>query len=416
MNNPISLLSLANFTIFLSLSAVFLGCRHTFTPQLTDDSVEVIALGEFEKLNFKETFVINRYVPLLSVEGMEYLHKIDKVRIYEDDIYVLQEQLDRTLFKFSSEGIMRKSIDGVNAIDKKFYAVNDFVVRNNEVVLTDRLQSQIIFYDRDLNYLRHLDLNLPNGLVNLNFLPSGKIVARPVIENGEPSSLYLNSPENPAVFMPMIGFKGIAQTPAALDRVMMYETFFPSASFNSMLYADLWHGNIWEVDETGVKEKYRVEIPKSLQFSQEELQAMEHMNAEEILYHTLNLKREKFILFDQIFENEEMLIISFTRPWRRNLIIKNKITGKIEYKAIHFDDLTPNNIDQSLPLKYLIGFTDTGELIFYHDAEEFKNRADAMKYEHPSNHQFTSEETQFLAAANQINENCSVVLTFVSIR
>ncbi|MBC6992710.1 6-bladed beta-propeller [Neolewinella lacunae] len=401
---------------FLVLLMTLLACCQKVDSNPGTSEAEVFSPEQFEPLDFQEMFDIERYVPLLSVEGKDYLYSINKLRFYDDDIYILQDQLDRTIFKFSSKGELLESVEGTTSIEKKFYAVDDIVLHNNEVIIPDRLQSQIIFYDQSLNYLRHIDTNFPNGLVNIAFLPSGRIIARPVIENGEPSSLYLNTLQNPAVFKPVEGFKGIAHTPAARYRLSTYETFFHSSSPDAVLYADVRRGCIWEISEEGVKEKYLVQLPAAYLFSEEEMETMEHMSAEEILTFGMKFKGEKFTNFDYIFENNEFLIVSFLMPLRRRFIIKNKRTGRTIYRVIRFDNTGPNNIDQSLPLKYLVGITDEGQLVFYHDAEAFKLRAEALRASHPPGHQFTPKEARFLAAADQVTEYCSVVLAFVSVK
>lgn len=391
---------------FLFVFFLFVSCSSG-----GDKGVTIISPNDYSYGFSSGWFDDVEYIPLSSKGSQDYLYDVQKILMSQDAIYVLQDNnTERTIFKFDKRGNLLKSLKGADNLDKKFYAVTDFDFFDGKVVLTDSYTQEISFFDQNLEFINSISVLEDAGAVqNIAFLNNSTVLIRPDLENGPLSSLLKSSfgeVLDPEVISQFFGVKG---TPAERMRMSMYETFHHSSVYGKVLYTDFFNSSIYEVGSEGVTEKYSVLLDGDLWVTKDELTDMNSMEMDE-QFEYLN-KIDKSDLINAIYESEKYLMLSFMSIGKRYFVLFDRESKEVTSVLLDFNSVSQNLVDGSPPLKYFLGFTDDGGLMFFHRAEEFKQYAESLREKEDVS--LNEEQKLFLSMADKVDEYCNVVLAIL---
>lgn len=376
-----------------------------------DEGATTITPNDYSYGFSSEWFDEVEYIPLSSKGSQDYLYDVQKILMSQGGVYVLQDNnTERTIFKFDKKGNLLKSLKGTDNLDKKFYAVTDFDFFDGKIVLTDSYTQEISFFDQNLMFLNSISVSEGvGGVQNIAFLNNSTVIIRPDLENSPLSSVLKSSfgeVLDPVVISQFFGVKG---TPAEGMRVSLYETFHHSSEYEKVLYTDFFNSSIYEVGPDGVTEKYSVLLDGDLWVTKDELTDMNSMEMDE-QFEYLN-KIDKSDLINAVYESEKYLMLSFMSIGKRYFVLFDRESREVTSILLDFNSVSPSLVDGSPPLKYFLGFTDDGNLIFFHRAEEFKQYAKSLRNEEGVS--LSEGQKLFLSTADKVDEYCNVVLAIL---
>lgn len=351
------------------------------------------------------------YIPLSSRGSQDYLFGVQRVLMNENYVFVLQDNdTERSIFKFDKEGNFIKALRGLDNFEKKFYAVTDFDLFKDKIVLTDSYTQEISFFDQDFKFIESVSVaEGVGGVQNIEFLSSNTIIIRPDLESAPVSSILKSNLEeilNPEI---IDGFFGVKGTPAEKMRVSLYETFHHSSEEDKILYVDFFNNNIFEIGLNSVEEKYKILLDDDLWVNEQELVDMNSMDMDEQFELLSKIDKADFV--SSVYEKDSYLMLSFMKVRKRYFVIFNKETSKTESIILDFNKTSPSVVDGSPPLKYFLGFTNEGSLVFFHRAEEFKQYAESLRNEDSIN--LSEGQKYFLATDDRVDEYCNIVLAIL---
>ncbi|WP_187270962.1 6-bladed beta-propeller [Neolewinella aurantiaca] len=351
------------------------------------------------------------YIPLSSKGSENYLFGAQRALLLQNHAFVLQDiNTERSIFKFDRTGRLLKSLKGSSNFQKAFYSVSDFDLFGDKVVLTDTYLNEILFFNQELEFINSVSIpESEAGVQNIAFMNKNTLLIRPDLETNPPSSVLKSSWKTGLQPEQIDGFLGVKDTPAKNMRFSFYETFHHAHNSEKILYTDWFDSHIYEVGINEVTKKYHVQLEDELWVTENELLKMSTMDTEEQF--DFLVKADKSGLINAVHESEKNLMFSFMRPGKRYLVFFNRKTREKETVLLDFSRNGPEGPDGSPPLKYFLGFTDTGGLVFYHLAEEFSQYAESLKTMEPKS--YSTGQKKFLAAADKTDEYCNIVLSIM---
>ncbi|WP_139211756.1 hypothetical protein [Neolewinella agarilytica] len=324
-----------------------------------------------DKLELEDVISSIEHIPLYLSSDVEYLHSIDKIRLYNNNIYILQEKdLGIFLYKFSYDGKLKSFLNG--SVGKfKLYSVSDFIVNDSGLYLTDTYTSSVYLLDHSFNLLEKKLTPSSIGLKNIAFHHS-KILARvDFSENNSnlPSLLY-SYDTNEESLKPIEELNHLVNVPGMGTNIMYFENFHYTDKKNLTLYTDLINSDLYIIDNYKVLNKISIDFPEEIWIEKTELERIRSLTNEEISM--MLLESKKSFVIEQAYMKGTIIVFTFTSIGKRYYaFVDTKNNSSIYFEYNLFNEKR-NQIDRLVPLRNLSGIDANGKMIFSMDYELYK--------------------------------------------
>jgi len=224
----------------------------------------IVDVNKSSDIQLSELYEALEYVVLASEEET-LIGSVDKIMVIDDAIYLLDEEISQSLYKFERSGTLIWKIDQQGRGPSEYISPDYFTVDpyNDEILILSTGQKKCLFYDEEGNYKRDLDL--------------GMWVSRIEVLDKRSYLLYSGNIKNP-----MVNDCNISVTDRECN---LLSSYLPISDPESRIFHDYvnqtqvfdkrvnyipsFMNKIYSIDSNGVKEKYSV-IFKGSNFSLKE--------------------------------------------------------------------------------------------------------------------------------------------------
>ena len=306
------------------------------------------------------------YIPLCTDDITLQIRDIQRVRIHEGHVYVLDMTgIERRLFKFSMDGELQALIRGEADGTNRFYSVSDFAFVEDSIYLLDISVNRLLVYDTAFTYHRSLSLLGEESVRNFFYLPErDSFLFRRRRPYGHPSSVFTTGRDFASIHN-VPGAEAYTEIAGADYPLGLFTNFVPAPG--GLLYTDLFSSTIWRLTDAGFEQAFTIDFEDEVWMTDAEIQRMPPRD--EAAQRAVQRASAKAFHFDQVLAGDDYIVLSFTKPGRRYFVRVDE-TGNANgaYIPLPMPADESNGIDGGPPLTYLVG-TDGDRLIFQVDME-----------------------------------------------
>lgn len=390
--------------VFLLLIA-FSGCQR---DDMKEGNINVYA--SFSKdIELKDLIDNIKYIPLYLSKDVEYLHSIDKVRIHNEAIYILQEKgLSIYLYKFNLSGKLTAYLDGSSG-KFKLYSASDFVVNDSGLYLTDTYTTSLYLLDHSFNFVKKQPLNLNTGFKNIMF-QHDYLLAR--VDASEDltglSSLVYKYEIDGELSTPVEEFSYLVDLPGMGTNLMYSENFHYTDVKDKILYTDLMNLDFYILQDGEISSKIEVAFTEDVWVGDTERDKIKPLTKEEIGMVLVDSK--KSFLVEHAYMKGRILIFTFTSVGKRYYALVDVKTKKCTYFKYDLFNPKLNGVDGLVPLRNLSGIDEDGNMIFSMDYELYKyyldysNNPEKEKFFAISDDEYICSHVLSIASTNKMSD------------
>lgn len=323
------------------------------------------------EINLDKLITNLKHIPLYIDSGVEYLNSIDKIRIFDNEIYILQEKdLNIFIYKFSMSGELKNYFEGSKG-KFKLYSASDLVVDNSGVYVTDIYDRSVSIFDHSLSFMSKLNLNINLGLKNLR-IHGGRIIARVDLSEkiGNIFSILYSCDIKNGDCMPIKSMADLITQKGIGINLMYFENFHYSNDLNEFIYTDLLNSNFYLYKDDKLLEKIQISFPDNVWIGKEERDKMKSLSDEEI--GMMLVESNKGFAIKYAFKYEKFIVFTFTVLGKRYYCIVNIDEKSCVYYDYNIFTNEKNYIDDTAPLNNICGMSQDGKIIYTTEFEIFK--------------------------------------------
>jgi|GEM_PF-2377291 len=276
MNNKYSLKGLIYLCLLLIIISV--GCNNVPYKE-KNQIIERIASSDSKELLLEKSTIVQisiseelsavdidelvremKYIKLESNNDCLIGH-IDKIVFYDNNIYILDKGFSKAIHIFDLQGNHVKSINRQGRGPEEYFAIKDFCIFNDSLLLYDDLGSKILSFDKVGEY-NHL-FKVPFVFKEFSSFNENELLF--ITRNADNSfnddianySLLIGTKDS-------IRYKGFKNS-SFLKEFNQAENFTSSGFDEKYFYSPLLSNNIYQIDTAGsYRIKYSILFPKPL--------------------------------------------------------------------------------------------------------------------------------------------------------
>jgi len=163
--------------IITTVCLLCISCNPKKESSKININTEKIDFGSFEiiKNTFPESIIKNKkYIPLDNSNDDILFSEIDKIKIADSSIYILDEKL-RKLIVFDSSGVGKGKVGRMGQGPEEYIRITDFDVNNaGDIYFIDGTSDKLFVFDKNLHFVSVQKMHFEADIIHC--LPNNKLL------------------------------------------------------------------------------------------------------------------------------------------------------------------------------------------------------------------------------------------------
>lgn len=339
------------YIVIINIALIFISCDNSskhnskFTTGIinsqsyieVESSPVVIDDSKTQVIQYTDINKILKSIQYIPLQSKSPIGMITSVVVYDGKIYILDSYKSESIYIFDMLGELKKTISSKGDGPQEYAGLADMCIskRNNELVVSDRLSLQILYYTLDGDFKRKAR-STPNGYIEMiedsriNVLTYGQSFDKDVNYH------IISSLED------SITRKGFPYSPIQ-KKAVNYRPIYKNYK-DELLFSPVLSDTIYQImNDSLYNIKYIVDQKKSIWLKKEEdLETEEYRNL---------IKRSGYtVLGDPIIENQYYL--SYPISYGKNDFIRQEVHWYDKRNGYSFT--LGSRIDQDSPITFWI--------------------------------------------------------------